>query len=234
MLSDASVTFERSKTIHPYSSDQFLNPATGEHHVAGAFIKAPKQLCQTYQLLADNGPLDFYNGNISRLLVEDLKELGSIITQDDLSSYSAEMRLSITMPLANGTLYVVPPVSSGSVVAHVLSILEGFNLTRSDLHDDESYALTVHRIAEALKFGFARRTELGDPRFNEVRELVSQLNDPDFAAEQRIKLNDSHVLSGPPEYGAQFAEDVDDHGTAHVAVVAPNGDAVSVTSSINL
>lgn len=220
--------------IDRYFREIFLNPETGEQYTAGAFIKAPKQLCNTYQLLADNGPMDFYNGTISKLLAEDLKEMGSIITHDDLTAYTAEVRLSITMPLANGTLYVVPPVSSGSVAAHVLSILEGFNLTRNDQLDDESYARTVHRIVESLKLGFARRTELGDPRFNEVRELVSQLNSPDYAAEQRIKLNDSHVLGGPTEYGAQFADDVEDHGTAHISVLAPNGDAVSVTSSINL
>lgn len=178
--------------------------------------------------------MDFYNGTISELLAEDLKELNSSITHGDLEAYSAELRLSITMPLANGTLYVVPPVSSGSVVAHVLSILDGFNLTRSDLRDDESYALTVHRIVEAIKFGFAQRTELGDPRFVDVRELISQLNNPDFAADKRMKINDTHVLSGPQEYGAQLSYEADDHGTSHIAVLAPNGDAVSVTSSINM
>ncbi|KAM8720185.1 hypothetical protein ACLKA7_006261 [Drosophila subpalustris] len=218
---------------NPQYMTTFLNAETGEHHKEGALLKSPKQLCNTYQLLADNGPMDFYNGTVAKLLAEDLKELGSIITRDDLDAYSAEMRLSVTMPLGKDTLYSVPPVSSGSVVSHVLSILEGFNLTRADLADDESYALTLHRIVEALKFGFARRSDLGDPRFNEVRELVSQLNSPEYAAQQRAKINDSHVLDGPQEYGAQFGVQEDPYGTSHLAVLAPNGDAVSVTSSIN-
>ncbi|XP_062138220.1 scoloptoxin SSD14 isoform X1 [Drosophila sulfurigaster albostrigata] len=211
----------------------FLNAETGGHYVEGDLIKSPKQLCNTYQLLADNGPMDFYNGTIAEMLAEDLRDLGSIITQDDLNAYTAEVRLSDTMPLGEDTLYAVPPVSSGSVVSHILSILEGFNFTRADLADDESYARTVHRITEALKFGFASRSELGDPRFNDVRELVSQLNNPENAANKRAKINDSHVLEGPHEYGAQFSTTEDPYGTSHLAVLAPNGDAVSVTSSIN-
>lgn len=177
--------------------------------------------------------MDFYNGTIAQMLAEDLKELGSIITLDDLDTYTADLRLSVTMPLGNDTLYAVPPVSSGSIVSHILSILEGYNFTRADLADDESYALTIHRITEAMKFGFARRAELGDPRFNDIRELVSQLNNPEYAAQHRAKINDNSVLSGPHEYGAQLSSEDDPYGTSSLAVLAPNGDAVSVTSSIN-
>ncbi|XP_032594039.1 scoloptoxin SSD14 [Drosophila grimshawi] len=218
---------------NPHYQVVFLNAETGEQHVEGALLKPPAKLCNTYQLLSDNGPMDFYNGTVAKMLAEDLNELGSIITLDDLAAYTAEMRLSITSTLGKDTLYAVPPVSSGSVISHILSILEGYNLTRADLADEESYARTIHRITEALKFGFARRPELGDPRFIDVRELVSQLNNPDSAAEQRAKINDSYVLSGPQEYGALSSYEEDPYGTSALSVIAPNGDAVSVTSSIN-
>ncbi|XP_017963920.1 scoloptoxin SSD14 [Drosophila navojoa] len=211
----------------------FLNEETGEHHQEGAMLKPPAKLCNTYKLLAENGPMDFYNGTVAKMLAEDLKELGSIITQDDLDTYTADLRLSVTMPLGNDTLYAVPPVSSGSVVAHILGILEGFNFTRADLADDEAYALTIHRITEALKFGFAHRPELGDPRFNDIRELVSQLTNPQYAAQQRAKINDNQVLGSPQDYGALLSSEEDPYGTSSFAVLAPNGDAVSVTSSIN-
>ncbi|KAM8720187.1 hypothetical protein ACLKA7_006262 [Drosophila subpalustris] len=193
-------------------------------------FEAPKQLCNTYQLLADNGPMDFYNGTVAKLLAEDLKELGSVITQDDLNTYKAKMRLSVKMPLGKDTLYSVPPERSLSVVSHVLSILEGFNLTRADLADDKSYALTLHRISEAIKFGAARRSDLQDPRFNEVRELARQLNNPEYAAQQRAKINDSHVLK-TEEYGNSFNA-ADQYSTSGISVIAPNGDAVSATSLI--
>lgn len=128
-------------------------------------------LCETYELLAENGPLDFYNGTLAHMVVEDLKDLGSTVTAYDLESYSADMVSSITMQLGDDILYSVPPVSSGTVVANILSILEGFNFTKADVIGAENEAKTLHRFAEALKYGFAKRWELGDLRFNDVREV---------------------------------------------------------------
>ncbi|XP_030378608.1 scoloptoxin SSD14 isoform X2 [Scaptodrosophila lebanonensis] len=211
----------------------FVNPETGEPHNVGTLLKPTAELCNTYKLLAENGPLSFYNGTLADLVVEDLQDLGSIISLYDLQSYFADLVSSITMQLGDDTLYAMPPVSGGSVVAHIFSILEGYNFTKADIIDDEAKARTIHRFVEALKFGFARRGELGDLRFNDVRELVSQLTSVEFGSEQRLKINDSHVLAGPHEYGAQFGADEDYTGTSHLSVLAPNGDAVSVTSSVN-
>lgn len=129
------------------------------------------ELCNTYELLANNGALDFYNGTLAKLVAEDLKDLGSLVTHDDLESYRADLVSSVTMQLGNDILYAVPPISSGTIVANVLSILEGFNFTEANLLDIEDRAIVVHRIIEALKFGFAKRWELGDMRFNDVREV---------------------------------------------------------------
>ncbi|SPP78133.1 glutathione hydrolase 1 proenzyme isoform X2 [Drosophila guanche] len=226
------------KIVWPFIKEQehykiYANKETGLPHASGTVVKPPKQLCESYKLLAENGPLDMYNGTLAKLLVEDLSELGSIITGDDLQYYSADVVHSITMELGEDTLYVVPPVSSGSVVAHALSILQGYNLTSEDLASEDLRARTLHRFAEAIKFGFAHRSELGDLHFIDVRELVSKLNSPEFGAQNRAKINDSHVLEGPAAYGAQFGANGDPDGTANLVVLAPNGDAVSVTSSVN-
>lgn len=121
--------------------------------------------------MAKNGGNDFYNGTLAKLVAQDLKELGSLVTYDDLESYRADLVGSITMQLGNDILYAVPPISSGAIVANIMSILEGFNFTQNDLKDNEHRATVLHRIAEALKFGFAKRWELGDMRFNDVREV---------------------------------------------------------------
>ncbi|XP_017094748.2 glutathione hydrolase 1 proenzyme isoform X2 [Drosophila bipectinata] len=211
----------------------YLNPKTGNPHSAGTVVKPPKNLCQSYKLLSDNGPLDFYNGTLAELLSEDLKDIGSIITTNDLLTYQSDVVNSITMDLGEDTLYVIPPVSSGSIVAHALSILQGYNLTKEDLATEELRARTIHRITEAVKFAFARRSQLGDAHYIDAREVVSQLTNPEFGNQNRAKINDSHVLPDPMSYGAQFADTEDPDGTSHLVVLAPNGDAVSVTSSIN-
>ncbi|XP_055845780.1 glutathione hydrolase 1 proenzyme-like isoform X2 [Episyrphus balteatus] len=211
----------------------FVNNATGEFHEMGSKIMPPRELCQTYVNLSKNGPLDFYNGSIAKDIAADLKDLGSIVTADDLEAYSADFVSSISMPLGRDTLYAVPPVGSGSVVAHILSILNGYNLTKDSFSNETTKALFLHRMAEAFKFGFAKRWELSDMRFNdELRDLVSQLTSTDFGEELRKKINDSATSDNNEFYGARFSSK-DDFGTSHISVLAPNGDAVSVTSSVN-
>jgi gamma-glutamyltranspeptidase/glutathione hydrolase/leukotriene-C4 hydrolase len=46
-------------------------------------------------------------------------------------------------------------------------------------------------------------------------------------------INDSSTVNDPHYYGSYFYNPKDD-GTAHISIVAPNGDAVAVTSTINL
>ncbi|XP_073832162.1 glutathione hydrolase 1 proenzyme isoform X2 [Musca autumnalis] len=210
----------------------FYNETTNHIHPIGTHIQPSEEICNTYKLLAENGPYDFYNGTLAKMVAEDLRDLGSVVDFADLETYRADLVGSVTMQLGNDILYANPPISSGTVVANVLSILEGFNFSSIDVQDTKHEALTIHRIVEAMKFGYAKRWELGDARFNDVRDLVSRLTNPETGNELRQKINDSHVLESISEYGAQFTGE-DDEGTSALVVIAPNGDAVSVTSSVN-
>lgn len=53
-----------------------------------------------------------------------------------------------------------------------------------------------------------------------------------WAESFRELVDDTQTFNDWRHYGALFQE-VDDHGTAHVVVVAPDGSAVSITSTIN-
>lgn len=63
-------------------------------------------------------------------------------------------------------------------------------------------------------------------------QLVSRLTSPETGDQMRAKINRTYVLKNIYEYGAQHSGE-DDIGTSHVSILAPNGDAVSATSSIN-
>lgn len=228
----ASLGFKPSVQNDTLLRSAFVNNATGEFYPIGTKIMPPRELCQTYVNLSKNGPLDFYNGSIAKDVAADLKDLGSLVTADDLEAYNADVVNSISMPMGKDTLYAVPPVGSGTIVAHIISILNGFNFTKEDFSNDTTKALTMHRIVEAFKFGFAKRWELSDLRFNDLRELVSQLTSTDYGEELRQKINDSAVNNDNTFYGARFSGK-DEFGTSHISVIAPNGDAVSVTSSVN-
>ena len=45
--------------------------------------------------------------------------------------------------------------------------------------------------------------------------------------------NDKETTLNTTFYGADFQYVPPDHGTSHVSILAPNGDAVSVTSTVN-
>lgn len=54
---------------------------------AGDYVQMPVELCNTYEMIAERGGDDFYNGHLADLIAEDLRDLGSIITKDDLKLY---------------------------------------------------------------------------------------------------------------------------------------------------
>lgn len=63
-------------------------------------------------------------------------------------------------------------------------------------------------------------------------QLINDLMSPDFASKIRSAIKDNQTFSDPKYYGGDFNV-VNNTGTSHVSILAPNGDAISVTTSIN-
>lgn len=55
----------------------------------------------------------------------------------------------------------------------------------------------------------------------------------EYALEVRKLILDNMTYSDYTKYGVK-AKQLEDHGTAHISVLHPNGDAVAVTTTINL
>lgn len=62
--------------------------------------------------------------------------------------------------------------------------------------------------------------------------IITNLTSNDYADIIRERIKDDYTSQDPREYGA-ITEGIEDSGTAHVSVIAPDGSAVSVTSTIN-
>jgi gamma-glutamyltranspeptidase/glutathione hydrolase/leukotriene-C4 hydrolase len=62
---------------------------------------------------------------------------------------------------------------------------------------------------------------------------VDKLSSEETAYNTFQKINDSCTVNDPKYYGGDFQVQ-EDHGTSHTSVLAPNGDAVAVTSTVNL
>lgn len=63
-------------------------------------------------------------------------------------------------------------------------------------------------------------------------QLIQNVTRPEYGTVIRLQINDTHTNNDSTAYGADTYNHPD-AGTAHISIIAPNGDAVSVTSSIN-
>ena len=52
-------------------------------------------------------------------------------------------------------------------------VFAGFNMTADMLKSTEGTVLAYHRITEAFKFAYAKRTGLGDPKFIDIEQVNS-------------------------------------------------------------
>jgi gamma-glutamyltranspeptidase/glutathione hydrolase/leukotriene-C4 hydrolase len=72
----------------------------------------------------------------------------------------------------NHTVWSSPPPASGAVTAAILGIMSQFILKP----EDASNAVTYHRLVEAMKYGFAKRTDMGDWSDETIREGIEKVN----------------------------------------------------------
>jgi len=231
-------TLRDNELTDPKMREVFINPETDRPWVEGDVYYRPV-FADTLEKLAEAGDrgeesLGFYKGEVGKDLVHDLKEMGGIITEEDFLQYTADWVDPVQVTLKNKgmTLYSVPPPGSGAIMAYILNILDLYNIQPAD-----NIPLLYHRITEAFKWAYALRTELGDPSDPEITDFVNQLvanmSSESWASDRWNKIDDDVTSNNASHYGAVFYTP-NDHGTAHVSVLAENGDAVSTTSTINL
>ncbi|XP_036383375.1 glutathione hydrolase 5 proenzyme-like [Megalops cyprinoides] len=186
-----------------------------------------KKLADTLEVIAYKGAGAFYNGSIGRDLIQDVENAGGTLSLEDLQSFKVKVTDAWTVPLGDYIMHVPPPPAGGALIAFILNIMKGFSLSPASMEGDQT-TLTYHRYVEACKFANGQKKYVLDPSFNSD-SAASRLIREEFA--ERIR---SMISGGTHDFQYyNVSSSLDSQGTTHVSVLAEDGTAVSVTSTIN-
>jgi len=192
--------------------DNWLHPLK-----EGEILKNQK-LARTLKDIQLYGASALYQGNRAATLAKEVQNAGGIIVARDLESYQCILRNPVFAHDINGfTMVSVPPPSSGGAVSI------GVSRFLADYHQPPlatfGDTLTVHRIIEALKHGFAIRMSLSDPAYNykSVKQAVSDLISGDYMINLRRKTTSDFGVQHLSKYGGvKYSKLEDTAGTANV------------------
>ena len=196
----------------------------GVPYEAGEIWRQP-DLARTLARIRDQGRDGFYKGETARLLAEEMRRGGGLITEEDLALYEAKERTPIRGTYRGYEVISMPPPSSGGIaLIQMLNILEGYDL-RSMGHNSPAY---IHHVAEAMRRAFRDRARyVADTDFYEVP--IERLTSKAYAAELRATIDPDRATPSQPADIAMAYESME---TTHYSVVDENGMAVAVTYTL--
>lgn len=212
--------------VNPGSS-YFLNP-TGNAWAAGDLL-VQKDLAKVLKRIQKKGREGFYAGKVAKQLVKDINRNGEgIISKQDLADYHAQWRETIAEGYKGYKVITMAPPSSGGVaLLQLMRLTEQHPLRKWGWHADS----TIQVMIEAERRVYADRAKfLGDPDF--VKVPVNDLISKDYLQKRWSdfswnKATDSKNVQGGMLPGYESLE------TTHFSVVDKEGNAVSVTTTLN-
>lgn len=185
-------------------------------------------LAATLGRVERNGAKEFYTGTTARLIADDMKAHGGLITLNDLKNYEAKEREPISGTYRGYKVISMPPPSSGGIVMlEVLNILEGYDIASMGYNS----AAKFHVLTEAMRRAFADRAEfMGDPDFSTVP--VDTLIDKAYAKKQASTI-DLVRASKSTEIGHGDIPGGESMDTTHFTVADGSGNVVTNTYTLN-
>ncbi|MBN2362169.1 MAG: gamma-glutamyltransferase [Deltaproteobacteria bacterium] len=222
---DASSGRLRDLEADPGAADVFLKG--GKPYQVGDLL-VQRDLAETLLQIATGGDEVFYRGEIAEAIAADMADSGGLITARDLASFKPVWRDPLSGRYRGYTVVSMPlPSSGGLLLLEILGLLERDRTWQRDYRD----ARTLHFLIEAERRAYADRAErLGDPAF--VKPPTGELLAPPrldalYRAIDPARRTPSLGLATAAGGRAESAH------TSHLIVVDGEGNAVSLTFTVN-
>ena len=205
----------------------YLIAPDGQEFVKGQLVKQV-DLGQTLTRIAQKKNKGFYQGETADMLVEEMRKQNGLITHQDLRKYRAVWRKPLISTYKNFRVIGMPPPSSGGIaLAQLMKMVEPFPLKKWGPNADS----TLQVMIEAERRVYADRALwLGDPDF--VKVPVAELVNSTYVANRMNSVNFDKATKSSDIKAGVFAG-YESPETTHYSIVDAEGNAVSITTTLN-
>ena len=196
-------------------------------------------LADVLEAIGRDGPQAFYEGDVARAIISDIRQNGGVLSEEDLAAYRPFVwEGGLEIAYGGHTVRVPPYACAGPTSAMTLKLLDGFDIRRMG----HNPADMLHAYISSARLAYSDRfAYMADPAFVEVpwKGLVSD----SYAEHRRASIGDN--VRGPWKPGDPWAEEEKrpeialaasrptlDDGTTHLCVMDSEGNAVSLTKTL--
>lgn len=203
-----------------------INPDNVDWKKGDILIQA--DLANTLERILVEKSKGFYQGKTAELIISEMKRLNGIISQKDLNTYKPKWRKPIVQSYKNLQIIGMPPPSSGGIaLAQLMGMIKKYPLSKWGVTADS----TVQLMIEAERRVFADRAKwLGDPDF--IKVPVKPLLDSIYL-KNRISSIDFSKATLSSDISAGHFPSYESPETTHYSIVDAEGNAVSITTTLN-
>ncbi len=186
-----------------------------------------EDLALALERIRDQGREGFYSGPTAEFLIQEMKKGGGKISQEDLDRYEAIWRDPVLGEYKNYKIITMGPPSSGGIaLMQLMGMVDKFPMDKMGRNS----AAYIHLLAEAERRVYADRAlHLGDMDFYDVP--VAELLDTGYLRQRMLDFNPDKATISDSVFAGEF--DSDSSETTHFSVVDGEGNAVSITTTIN-
>ena len=225
------------REIEPAASFYFIESPEGiKKPVPVGHILKNIEYSKTLKRLSKYGSDDFYKGETAKLIIDTLKNDNedSKMSFEDLKNYQIVWREPLCRKYRSYKVCAMgPPSSGGLTMLMMLKIFESFDIKSMGPNSIEM----VHLFSEVNRIAYADRAYyMADSDFIDVP--VEGLLNKSYLGERRKIISSRNytksITHGYPKGAEEFEKNIDisKPSTSHFVIVDKDGNAVSMTSTV--